>query len=395
MVSEIQLKHPFPSRRAATALRTQLVDHLTQQQPTVGDAFLTDAELVRLSGLSRSTVRRALDDLHREGWIERRIGQGTFVGPRAGMPPVGQQRSGNGESASSRQTPPLIRMAVLIFGIGDLSNDWYTPLVLEGIDEAAERCGVSVELLGNRERDVEAISRRLTQNPPDVLVCLSSEPRQAFVIRDAQRLGVRCIVTGTPHMHLGLPAVLEDNRQGMQLAVDHLVQLGHRRIVLAIQRVCEPWVLERHEGFLAAMQRHGLEADDSLVHWIPQDDPRQGNPRSEEAMAKFLTRAKPTAVISGSYLSMLYIDRLCREGRFRVPEQFSLVTTEQDLPKSHWLGGMRLSQVRFPLREMGRKVAELARFVVDQEVAPGQIVLPAEFVAGDSTRQPASQETRG
>ena len=184
---ELQLKQPFPSRHAATALREQLIEYLMRQRPNIGDRFLTDADLMRISALSRSTVRRALDELHREGWIERRIGQGTFVGARVGMPGPAAQRSGLPETKRAG----LIRLAVLVFGIGDLAHDWYTPLVLEGIDESAEGLGVSVELIGNRERDVEAISRRVVQNPPDVLVCLASEPRQAFVIRDAQRLGVR------------------------------------------------------------------------------------------------------------------------------------------------------------------------------------------------------------
>ena len=62
---------PLPARGSATALRQQLVEHLLRNRPNVGDRFLSDHELARITRLSRPTVRRALDDLQRDGWIER------------------------------------------------------------------------------------------------------------------------------------------------------------------------------------------------------------------------------------------------------------------------------------------------------------------------------------
>lgn len=378
-ISTIQFKHPFPSRRAASALREQLVSYLVEHRPSVGSPFLTDSELVRLSALSRSTVRRALDDLHRDGWIERRIGQGTFIGPRLGSEMTLKLRASSAEPMQGS-----LRLAVLIFGIGDLANDWYTPLVLEGIDDSAEQYGVTVELIGNGERGVEAISRRITQNPPDVLACLASDPRQALVMRDAQRLGVRCIVTGTPHMDLGFPTVTEDNRQSMQLAVDHLLSLGHRRIALLIERVAESWVMQRHQTFCEMMSAMGVEP---LVHWTPIGDPRTGSPESQESVLKFIQAHSPTAVIPGSYLPMLYLDRLARARQIDVPGQLSLVSMEQDVPKAHWFGDMQLTYVRFPMRQIGRTVTEWARRAVNQEELPPLASLPSELIVGQSTRK--------
>src|SRR5688572_31007870 len=92
MVKSFEISTPLPSRGSAAALRAQLLDHLMRSRPSVGEKFFSDHELARLSQLSRPTVRRALDDLERDGWIERRPGVGTFIGPRAAisihLPPV-------------------------------------------------------------------------------------------------------------------------------------------------------------------------------------------------------------------------------------------------------------------------------------------------------------------
>src|SRR5215207_4604151 len=91
---------PLPARGSASALREQLLEHLLRVRPRVGERFHSDHELARIAQLSRPTVRRALDDLEREGWIERRPGIGTFIGPRAAIATDEQPGNGNGNGHS-------------------------------------------------------------------------------------------------------------------------------------------------------------------------------------------------------------------------------------------------------------------------------------------------------
>src|ERR1700759_2033613 len=120
MSNGFEITLPLPSRGSATALRQQLLQHLERIKPKVGDRFLSDLELTRIAGLSRPTVRRALDDLQREGWIERRPGIGTFIGPRAGLlvPP-------NGHMALAHPSQRTVRLALMVHMLGDLVHDWY------------------------------------------------------------------------------------------------------------------------------------------------------------------------------------------------------------------------------------------------------------------------------
>src|SRR3954470_4598895 len=108
MLKAFEISTPLPARGSAVALRRQLVDHLLRIKPDVGERFLSDHELSRIAGLSRPTVRRALDDLEREGWIERRPGIGTFIGPRAAVTlDFRHDDDGNGHGTTAKRTTRL------------------------------------------------------------------------------------------------------------------------------------------------------------------------------------------------------------------------------------------------------------------------------------------------
>lgn len=378
------VSRPYPRRDAARALRRSMLQYLVASRPEAGTRLLTEAELSKASKLSRSTVRRALDPLVRDGWLARRVGDGTYVGPRLAQPPT--------RPASSDQADPLvremlatrpIRVAVLVFKIGDLAHDWYTPLVLEGLDQAAEELGVSVELLGNRDHDIDAVARRIERTRPDMLACLTNDPRTALVVRDAQRMGIPCVLTGTPHLGLGVPVLHEDNHQAMQLAVEHLASRGHRRIGLVIQRIAEPWTLHRHEAFTATLQRLGLASDESQVLWLPMQVGDVDRLILQQ-VAHFIRQRQLTALVSGNDLAMHALDGLVRGGQLDVPREVSVVSFEQDYARRRWLGLAQPTTVVFPLREMGRRLAEMARASHRGETLPRSTVLRAVLLQGQS-----------
>lgn len=74
--------HKFAARESATAaLRAYILDG----QYGAGDRLPPERELIDDLGMSRTTLRKALDTLEREGAIWRRVGKGTFVSGGAGL----------------------------------------------------------------------------------------------------------------------------------------------------------------------------------------------------------------------------------------------------------------------------------------------------------------------
>ena len=58
-----------------------LISRIRSGEWKVDERMPTERELCELFGVSRITVRQALEELEREGWIVRRQGKGTFPSP--------------------------------------------------------------------------------------------------------------------------------------------------------------------------------------------------------------------------------------------------------------------------------------------------------------------------
>lgn len=340
--------------------------------------FLSDNELAKITGLSRPTVRKALGDMEREGWIERRQGRGTFVGPRAPLNLA--LRLG---LAPARQT---VRLAVVINLLGNFDADWYAHEVIAGIDEAAAEARVSLELLGGQDGNVKSVSQRLMQTRPDVLAFTAPPVRHALLIGESRRLDIPSIGTGSFLETLGVPTVREDGPAAAAAAVRSLAALGHRRIGFVQVDYPVPWVFQRRQGYMDGLDQVGLDQDERLVLWLPGVE----EPARRDLFERYLDRAKPTALLFGSYSVVRYLAPLVRAGRVRVPQDLSVVHFDQHPETQNWLGGVKPTVLSLPLREMGRRLAHMARRIADRQEVPAVTDLPCALVEGGSVAGPAT-----
>lgn len=370
------LQGPYPSRKATKLLREQLIGHLVKGGASVGDPFFSDASLMKMSGLSRQTVRRALNQMHREGWIQRLPGKGSFVGPRAAMPlmPV---------PARSPQRRTMVRLAVVAHEIDQRHlPDWYSRAVLAGIDSAAMEEGVTIEFIGSGGDDVRRQTDRLMQGRPDVLVLMLNNALQVPTVAAAQTLGIPCINVTMQYPELGLPMIYEDGEQGSRLAVDHLVKMGHRRIGMLLSPSPVSWIYPRYHGFLKALAANGLEADERLTCWMPTHDREY-----PERVWDFLQRSRPTALVLGSvWQHVRSLGAIQTRYGLRIPEDLSVVSFDQAWSAYQIYLGIRATVVSLPLEQMGREAARMARQIVEKKQVPLQTRLPCQLLEGDSVK---------
>jgi LacI family transcriptional regulator len=224
----------------------------------------------------------------------------------------------------------------------------------------------------HRDRHLERL-RTLHQVDGVLVISLSPHDHEVEAFR---RAGMPVVLLDAEHPLL--PRVVTDDVRGGELATEHLLALGHRRIAFmgddSDPRYGFVSSARRLEGHRRALRAAGLPA--------PREYRREG-PHGR-AIAHRLTREllglpdRPTAIFAASDTQALGVLEATTAAGLDVPGDLSVVGFD-DLEVSAYVG---LTTVRQALRDSGRRGAELLLAAVEGRApAPLEEVLPLELVA--------------
>lgn len=167
----------------------------------------------------------------------------------------------------------------------------------------------------------------------------------------ALEMGCGYVRMGSAMLDDGDHMVASNDREMVVQAVDHLVELGHRRIALIEGPEGFRSAHERREGFLAAMQAHGLP--------VPSDARAPGNYRFESGLAaagQLLDAPdRPTAIFASNDEMASGAFHAARQRDLRVPDDLSIIGFDDSPIAAHIWPPM--TTVGWPVREMGRAAA--------------------------------------
>ncbi|MDX3057207.1 substrate-binding domain-containing protein [Streptomyces sp. NE06-03E] len=153
-----------------------------------------------------------------------------------------------------------------------------------------------------------------------------------------------------------LDSVCSDHWYGIHLAVDHLISLGHRRLVLAARNDSPTARAIRSAFSEIAASRPEVE-DWTVVLSSPNAGP--GEPGTREPVpdltALLRERGVTGAVLHGDEDALMLVQRLAESG-IRVPRDCSVVAYDDVVAA---LGSTALTAVAPPRAEIGRAAAEL------------------------------------
>ena len=186
------------------------------------------------------------------------------------------------------------------------------------------------------------------------------------------------------HEDGGAPSATADDRGGCELAVEHLVELGHTRIAHLGGPIGVSTGRDRHEGFVAAMQRAGLEVDPALVRFGAGVHRAGGRRLCDELMD---SGADPTAIVAGNDLMALgCYDGLTARG-LGLPGATSRSSASTTC-RSRERFNPPLTTVRIPQYEIGAAAAELLLERLHDPAAPARAITlaPRLVVRGSTSR---------
>ena len=262
-------------------------------------------------------------------------------------------------------------------------EDCFFPQVMAGLLDVAYRRGFRV-LVGGSDSHQDEITQTfqvLGSRQADGIVVLSNR-------LDVDTVGALRRQT-TPFVLLGRPVVDypdiawidTDNSRYSGLAVDYLIKLGHRRIAYVGG---DPDVAVTHErltGYRRAMNQAGLPQRDEWIDfgYFAED----GGYQAVQRMAH-LGAERPTAYFAANDLMAIGVMRALREEGINVPEQVSVIGTN-DSPESHHVVPA-LTTLRVPYARMAAAAADLLiDTILGDRVVAKHAYVECELIVRDST----------
>jgi LacI family transcriptional regulator len=183
------------------------------------------------------------------------------------------------------------------------------------------------------------------------------------------------------------PCFNADNVAGTNAVVDHLVQLGHRRIAIVTHQDHVD-TAQRHQAFLDRMLSLGLPVPDELVETTDLL-PEGGYLAARRLLSR---KDRPTAVFCVNDPTGAGFIRGAQELGLSVPNDLSVVGFDDDEIGATFMPS--LTTVRQPVAEMAVAAFDA---VVDQIAghSPGSRTFPTPLIVRASTRPPEDRSRHG
>jgi LacI family transcriptional regulator len=195
-------------------------------------------------------------------------------------------------------------------------------------------------------------------------------------------LDLPLVVVSSQDVPDGVPFVDVDNYEGLRLATEYLIRIGHTRIAHMSGDENQPSVAARRAGYLDAMAAAGLSVPPEYVvtSWYIVS-------RSKEDSRRLLTLPnRPTAIATGSDNIACGILEVARELGIAIPGELS-VTGFDDIPPAT-LVTPQLTTVRQPLTDIGSRATEKLLSLINGEESVSSHRAQPELVVRGSTAPP-------
>ncbi len=253
------------------------------------------------------------------------------------------------------------------------------PEIIRGIESAALELGYSVVII-HTDRDAGRERRHLSDvaaGRGDGALLLATAIPDGVVTGAGQFPPAVSVLQKV--IHPAVPSVWMDNVHSGKLATQHLLELGHRRIVHICGDADDPLARQRRQGFVLAMEAAGLQP-----HWVESGfTPEAG----QYSMAKLLQGPdRPTAVFAANDEIAVGVLAAMRDAGLRAPNDISVIGhDDQRLSRIY---DPAISTVRVPAFEIGRQAMAKLRAVMMKEPSRDDVVFAAQVVARSSTAGP-------
>lgn len=260
-------------------------------------------------------------------------------------------------------------------------SEGYAALVMSGIEDHLLQEGYFYFVVSHRHRDdlIQEYPRLLQQRAVEGMIAVDTVCQEALPIP---------IVAVSGHRELaGVTNIVLNHDRAARLALEHLAQLGHRRLAFIKGQAFSSDTQVRWQAVRKAAAELKLAVNERLVGQLEGESssPELGYQVTKNLLA---TKEPFTALFAFNDVSAIGAFRALREAGRRIPEDVSVVGFD-DI-QSAAFQNPSLTTVRQPLRQMGVTAAEtvLRRIAASPKSPyPKTITIEPELIIRASTAE--------
>jgi DNA-binding LacI/PurR family transcriptional regulator len=307
-------------------------------------------DVARACGFSVSTVSIVLSDAP----LSQNVAAKTREQVRTMALKLGYHPDAFARSLRSRSSQTI---GVLAY---DLSDPFCIPVV-QGIQTGlypARYLPLLIDAQSQRRLFDNYMKMILERRAESLIVIASWVFEETNILADLKKNQVPIVIIGRDLSERGIDSVLVDNEAGGALAMQHLMELGHKKVAV-IRGPEEMFDSEpRWIGIQSAADAAGVKLNSKLVLQLPSlVNPASGFEGGIRLAKQLLASGRLfTGVVAFDDLTALGVVRGLASAGVRVPCDCSVVGFDGVLPSE--VATPAITTIRQPLKEMGMQAAE-------------------------------------
>jgi LacI family transcriptional regulator len=192
----------------------------------------------------------------------------------------------------------------------------------------------------------------------------------------------------------GMPVVLftnktDDNEKGARLAVNHLVQLGHKKIAFASGPFKYSAIYDRYIGYQSELKKHGLELQEELIY---------NHEATYDGIYYFADnllsmKEAPTAFFAASDQIALTIMDAAANNNYDVPNDLSIIGFDNmNISSNQYIGLTTISQQKEKMSLIALEKLILLIEKGDVVSTPIQVKLDPELIVRKTSSTASSNK---
>ena len=350
----------------------------------ISDKKVTIGDIARLSERSEATVSRVLNKKQNVSPATRQIV--LDIVEQVGYVHTPRVRPEENQLKNVALCMGLFESSL---NLGALLSNGYYAEVVEGIQAECQSLNINLMLmtLGPDMDSVMDIERSVEEGNVDAILLVRVMNPDA--IERIVDLDIPVVLLGNYFPWIKIDSVNSDAFTGMLVAMQHLIDNGHRQIAFIDGRpppFNDHWVVVRKLAYQHMLAQYQIPFDPALTAYgnLEHDD-------GKRAMEQILATGVPfTAVLASNDLSAVGASRALQNANLRIPEDVSLIG--HDNVEAQYLSAPGMTTLDVAKREMGHIALQMLQARIQNPDRPIQHILTAEsLIQRDTVRNIAGE----